>query len=159
MILRDIILKFGMNKNEEQEAAFRIVGEHVLREDKTQLLMYNAGIGGAGKTHVVNAIRELFHILNQEDNLKLSAPTGCATVLIHGQTIHALTLLPGGKTKVNQSNLEVIWRNVQYLIIDEISLVLQSIFFRIVSIFSRSCDGLIFCVDYTPMIGIIACTS
>jgi hypothetical protein len=37
--------------------------------------------------------------------------------------------------------------------------LLQFIFFRIMSIFSRSCDGLIFCGDYTPMIGIIACTS
>jgi hypothetical protein len=43
--------------------------------------------------------------------------------------------------------------------IDAAGVVLQFIFFHIVSIFSHSCDELIFCGDYTPMIGIIACTS
>jgi hypothetical protein len=37
--------------------------------------------------------------------------------------------------------------------------MLQFIFFRIMSIFSHSYNELIFCGDYTPMIGIIACTS
>lgn len=121
-LLEDILVQFGMNDNEEQVTAFRIVGKHVLRANKDQLLMFLAGIGGSGKTHVVNAIRELFSRLEQDSKLKLSAPTGCAAVLIHGQTIHALTLL-GGRSKVNQSELEAIWRDVQYLVIDEISLV------------------------------------
>lgn len=111
-----------MHNNEEQEVAFRIVGEHVLRGDKEQLLMYMAGTGGSRKMHVVNAIRKLFSDLEQEHKLKLSAPTGCVAVLICGQTIHALTLM-GGRSRVNQSELEAIWKDVRYLIIDEISLV------------------------------------
>lgn len=111
MKLQEIVIDFSMTENQEQEAVFRIVGEHVLKGDKEQLLMYLAGIGGAGKTHVVNAIRKLFNDLQCDLELKLSAPTGCAAVLIHGHTIHALTLL-GGRTKVNQIELEAIWKDV-----------------------------------------------
>ena len=84
LALWDIILDFGIHNNEEQEVAFCIVGKHVLRGDKEQLLMYTAGIGGSGKTHLVNAICKPFSNLEQEHKLKLSAPTGCAAVLICG---------------------------------------------------------------------------
>jgi hypothetical protein len=43
--------------------------------------------------------------------------------------------------------------------IERIGGVLQFIFFHIVFVFSHSCVTLISCGDYTPMIGIIACTS
>lgn len=56
-------------------------------------------------------------------NLLLSAPTGCAAILIEGHTIHALTFLPGKVSATKQGDLEAIWKNVRYLILDEISMV------------------------------------
>ncbi|KIJ58692.1 hypothetical protein HYDPIDRAFT_76209, partial [Hydnomerulius pinastri MD-312] len=84
----------GISENEEQECAFRIVGEHIVSGSQEQLLMYIAGIGGSGKSHIINAVMELFHAKGLAQKLLLSALTGCAAILISGYTIHALTFLP-----------------------------------------------------------------
>ncbi|KAI0328314.1 hypothetical protein GY45DRAFT_1218212, partial [Cubamyces sp. BRFM 1775] len=59
-----VVREMDLSSNPEQERAFRIVGEH-LYEGNEQLLMYIAGVGGTGKTHVVRAILRLFAILNR----------------------------------------------------------------------------------------------
>ncbi|KAJ7603337.1 hypothetical protein DFH06DRAFT_917446, partial [Mycena polygramma] len=80
--------------NKEQERAVRIVGEHFIAGTEEQLLLYIAGVGGSGKSYVIHALVELFKRCGASDQLLLSAPTGCAAVLISGYTIHALTFLP-----------------------------------------------------------------
>ncbi|KAI9065711.1 hypothetical protein FKP32DRAFT_1549886, partial [Trametes sanguinea] len=59
-----IVSEMGLQHNPEQERAFRLVAEHVLRGED-QLLMYIAGVGGTGKTHVVKAIVHLFELLGR----------------------------------------------------------------------------------------------
>ncbi|KAI0661150.1 hypothetical protein C8Q70DRAFT_895632, partial [Cubamyces menziesii] len=59
-----IVIDMGLNANPEQERAFRIIAEHVLSNDD-QLLMYIAGVGGTGKTHVVKAIVKFFEGLGR----------------------------------------------------------------------------------------------
>ncbi|KAG2738981.1 hypothetical protein P692DRAFT_20660447, partial [Suillus brevipes Sb2] len=81
-------------ENEEQEMSLRIIGEHFIRGDVKQLLMFITGIGGSGKSHVIRATVELFRRCGAPEKLTLSAPTGSAAVLIDGYTIHALTFLP-----------------------------------------------------------------
>ncbi|KAJ6601230.1 hypothetical protein DFH09DRAFT_886634, partial [Mycena vulgaris] len=80
--------------NVEQERALRMIGEHFISGTEEQLLMYVAGVGGSGKSFLVNTLVEFFECCGVSDNLLLSAPTGCAAVLISGYTIHALTFLP-----------------------------------------------------------------
>ncbi|KAJ7130146.1 hypothetical protein C8R44DRAFT_613502, partial [Mycena epipterygia] len=94
LILEDIITEWGIAGNAEQERAVRMIGEHFIFGLDDQLLMYIAGVGGAGKSYVIKAIVELFQRCGYSDRLLLSAPTGCAAVLIDGYTIHALTFLP-----------------------------------------------------------------
>ncbi|KAJ7233473.1 hypothetical protein C8J57DRAFT_1382083 [Mycena rebaudengoi] len=56
----------------------------------------------------------------------LSAPTGCAAVLIDGYTIHALTFLHKRKDEkkgLHTQELTSIWKEIRYLVIDEISMV------------------------------------
>ncbi|KAI0745899.1 hypothetical protein C8Q76DRAFT_577991, partial [Earliella scabrosa] len=56
-----IVSEFGLDGNEEQRRAFDIVARHVADGDN-QLLMYIGGVGGTGKSHVVNAILKLFEL-------------------------------------------------------------------------------------------------
>ncbi|KAG2743630.1 hypothetical protein P692DRAFT_20745546, partial [Suillus brevipes Sb2] len=94
LILSEIIGEFKLADNKEQEMSFRIVGEHFIRGEIQQLLMFVTGIGGSGKSHVIRAIVEMFRRCGAPEKLTLSAPTGSAAVLIDGYTIHALTFLP-----------------------------------------------------------------
>ncbi|KAI0634071.1 hypothetical protein C8Q77DRAFT_1019570, partial [Trametes polyzona] len=57
-----VVHEMHLSSNEEQERAFRIVGEH-MHHGSEQLLMHIAGVGGTGKSHVIRAIRRLFELL------------------------------------------------------------------------------------------------
>ncbi|EGO27022.1 hypothetical protein SERLADRAFT_407600 [Serpula lacrymans var. lacrymans S7.9] len=71
-----------------------INNEHHLLQSHKQLFLYISGVGGAGKSHVINCMVEFMKHCNDKGKVLLSAPTGYAVVLIHGHTIHALTGLP-----------------------------------------------------------------
>ncbi|KAJ6470907.1 hypothetical protein C8R45DRAFT_937068 [Mycena sanguinolenta] len=95
--LEEVITELNIRGNQEQERAIRIIAEHFLFGMEKQLLLYIAGVGGAGKSHVIKAVVEFFRRCSVSDSMLLSAPTGCAAVLINGFTIHALTFLPKQK--------------------------------------------------------------
>lgn len=118
-----IAQKYGLRENAEQNRAFRLIAEHLLTGNLEQLLMYLGGVGGTGKSHVINAVLELFRSCGFADSLLISAPTGIAAVLIDGYTIHSLTLLPKSVHKKDPQKLEDIWRSVRWLVIDEISMI------------------------------------
>lgn len=88
-----------------------------------QLLMYLGGVGGTGKSHVINTIVKIFQRCGFSQSLLLSAPTGIAAVLISGYTIHSLTLLPKSAHRPDVQTLSEIWGTVQWLVLDEISMV------------------------------------
>ena len=118
--IQRIIDETGMKNNKDQECAFRIIGEHFVNGTHEQLLMYVMGIGGSGKTYVIDALALLFQRCGASEKMLLSAPTGSAAMLIGSYTIHALTFLPSNRYPVYQIKLEEIWQHVNYLIIDEI---------------------------------------
>ncbi|KAF8176119.1 hypothetical protein K438DRAFT_1607639 [Mycena galopus ATCC 62051] len=82
-----------MTDNPEQECALRIVANHFISRTDNQLLIYVGGMGGTGKSHVIEAIVELFNQCGYSERVLVSAPTGFAVVLISRYTIHALTFL------------------------------------------------------------------
>ncbi|KAJ7303838.1 hypothetical protein DFH08DRAFT_620986, partial [Mycena albidolilacea] len=84
----------GIGDNAEQLRALRIIAEHFMFGMEEQLLLYIAGVGGAGKSFVIKTVVEFFRRCGVSQQMMLSAPTGCAAVLIDGFTIHALTFLP-----------------------------------------------------------------
>lgn len=123
-VIEAVLKDLNISDNLEQEAAVRIVGEHLLRGRAEQLMMYVGGEGGTGKSHVVKAIVELFSRCQVRSRILLSAPTGIASVLISGYTIHALTFLPKAENqRVNWEALTEIWKDADYLIIDEVSMI------------------------------------
>lgn len=122
-IVDSVHSQFLLDENEEQLRAFHLVAQHFMMNSVDQMLMFVIGMGGSGKSHVIKAIIELFRWCGCLENLLLSAPTGCAAILIDGYTIHALTYLPGKLTSNNRHELENIWGNIRYLVLDEISMV------------------------------------
>lgn len=98
MIEHDVLLQImdetGIINNKEQAMALRIVCEHIINGNQQQLLMHIAGTSGTGKSYVIEAIMTFFERTERSQQLLVSAPTGCAVVLIQGNTIHSLTSLP-----------------------------------------------------------------
>ncbi|KAF8143045.1 hypothetical protein K438DRAFT_1480000, partial [Mycena galopus ATCC 62051] len=84
----------GIRGNPEQLRAVRIIAEHFMFGMEDQLLLYIAGVGGAGKSFIIKTVVEFFRRCGVSERMMLSTPTGCAAVLIDGFTIHALTFLP-----------------------------------------------------------------
>ena len=120
-IIRQVVLENNLLSNKEQLRAFELVAQHACFGGE-QLLMYVGGVGGTGKTHVVNSILRLFKLLGTSGKILVAAPTGAAAILIGGHTIHSLTLLPDTPGK-NLQQLCEIWEKVEYLVLDEVSMI------------------------------------
>lgn len=120
-LIDSVVREMGLHTNPEQEQAFRTIAEHV-QSGGDQLLMYIAGVGGTGKTHVIKAVLKFFDLLGRSREILVGAPTGAAALNIDGYTIHSLTMLPGnGKRKLTE--LRQLWSPVRYLVIDEVSMI------------------------------------
>ena len=124
-LIDQVIDEMGLIENPEQLRAFRIVAEHVCNNHETreQLLMYIAGVGGTGKTHVVKSILRLFSLLGRSDEILIGAPTGAAALNIGGYTVHSLLHMPAEVSSKLTKELRELWRPVKYFIIDEISMI------------------------------------
>ncbi|KAJ7158208.1 hypothetical protein C8R43DRAFT_822154, partial [Mycena crocata] len=83
-----------LTDNVDQMRALHMIAEHFMFGMEEQLLLYIAGVGGSGKSWIIKAVVEFFKRCGVSEAMLLSAPTGCAAVLINGFTIHALTFLP-----------------------------------------------------------------
>ncbi len=110
-VINEIEQERGFIQNPEQRLAFRVVGEHLINDDPHQLLLYISGVGGTGKSYVINAINDLFTRCGYSYRLLKTAPTGCAAVLIDGYTIHATTLLPK-RSKSAKSDVDTLEKNM-----------------------------------------------
>ena len=111
--------------NEEQQRAFRIITEHSLLERPEQLLLYIAGPGGTGKSRVLDAVREFFHVQQQDTRLRITAYTGVAANNVRGMTLHSALSLSQRNKRSSKGKKELIamWQNVNYLVIDEVSMI------------------------------------
>ncbi len=111
--------------NDKQLEALNVV--------KTNRNLFLTGSAGTGKSYTIKSIVSYFEINNI--NYGLTALTGCAAVLINGQTIHSfLGLGISRDLKEIIKNLEkfkkqlTIIKNLQSLIIDEISMMDDELF-------------------------------
>jgi 2-phosphoglycerate kinase len=53
-LIKDVVKKYELNL--DQERAFRIVANHAVTPGTEQLIMYMGGIGGTGKSQVINLL-------------------------------------------------------------------------------------------------------
>ena len=80
----ETITKFELNK--EQERAFRIIANHSISPHADQLKMYLGGMGGTGKSRVLEALSDFFSLRKEAHCFIIVAPTGTAAALLGGST-------------------------------------------------------------------------
>ena len=99
-----------------------------LGRNNGQVIMCTPGCGGTGKSQLIRALSKYFFIAKRMQTIRKLAPTGIAAAEIDGMTIHSFlgeqrhsgklrTIKPG------DSKLEQEWQLVEYLFIDEMSMV------------------------------------
>ena len=114
--------------NDAQRIAFDIIRYHFLNNSNMQLLMIT-GLGGSRKSFVIEAVRSLL-----KEKCKVCAFFGIAAFNIKGCTLHSLLQLPiRGKRHVPLKSsalakLQSDLNGVKYLIIDEFSVICQTMF-------------------------------
>ena len=109
-----------------------MIFHHVMRhqgkpvvENNDQLLQYVGGEGGTGKSWVIDAVRLGMKILDREQEVLVTAPTGRAARLIQGNTIHTALDVAVRKQRKRGASQRVrsLWANKTVLVADEISMV------------------------------------
>lgn len=147
-VLAAIENEFSLNLN--QSRAFRIISNHYIERyinsnlNEKPLRMLMTGPGGTGKTHVVKAVKRVMANYGCGHRIRFLAPTGSAASNIDGMTVHKglgikiakkdgrgkggreigesaedLTVLVSVQ---NKAQLHDEWRNVDVVLIDEVSL-------------------------------------
>lgn len=123
---------------EDQRRAYEIVEDHLRKtlrgEEVDQLLLQVQGEPGTGKSKVINTITSLFRLKRHSVALARSAYTGIAASVVEGRTLHSLLMLGfGGEdpTRKNSQKLAAFWRDIEYLIIDEVSMISREFFAKI----------------------------
>lgn len=123
--------------NIQQRQLFNKVANKLLQnvDVDESLRIFVTGGAGSGKTFVLKLLVEQIRRLGHDDfgkNVIVTAPTGVAARLIGGSTLHSTFALPieKGRTEALRpiagerlQKERQKWRNVRWLIIDEISMV------------------------------------
>ena len=137
--------------NPEQRAIFNKF-HNAIRNNETGIKQILLAEGGTGKSHLISVLAMLIRYMLGHDSLLIGAPTGKASFAIRGMTLHRLFQLPiqrgwiNSYQKLNDKRLSEFrkrYRNVQYIFIDEISMVsyesFRTIHLRLCEIFGT--DG------------------
>src|SRR3990170_7536070 len=91
------------------------------RIESSQDNFFIAGKAGTGKSTLIKYLRQ-----HSKKNTVILAPTGVASVNVEGQTIHSFCGLPLSyinKDAIHEHRDKTLYRNLDTLIIDEISMV------------------------------------
>ena len=149
---KSVVTRIGSkyNLNEKQWMAYRIITTYflqkfVVKKDTPECFcMFMTGPGRTGKTHVVRAVKTVMDHYNCAHLIRFLAPTGSAANLINGMTIHkglGIKIQSHRKGKgnrepgENKEDLSVLisvknrtqlrdeWKNVEFLLVDESSLL------------------------------------
>ena len=105
--------------------------DHFESDNPPPLRMIVTGTAGTGKSYLIHCIRLLLG-----DKLTVAAPTGVASFIIEGTTLHTLLQLPTrGEFKQLEGNrlqqLQQAMTTIKYLIINEMSMVGRKVFGQI----------------------------
>ncbi|KAF5319889.1 hypothetical protein D9611_011107 [Ephemerocybe angulata] len=125
--LTEAVTKYSLN--EEQRRAFSIVARHSISVSPAPLLMYIGGMGGTGKTRVIDSLRYWFTIRSEANRMAVTAPTGAAASVVRGSTYHSYLGVATGDRRayaprgraLDEARLRM--RGVDYIFMDEISMV------------------------------------
>jgi ATP-dependent DNA helicase PIF1 len=98
--------------------------------------LFITGPGGTGKTHLIRILVKSAE--NRQKKIQVCALTGCASILLgcNARTIHSWSGIRNGKGEIDKiiedirKNKKLLknWREIQILIIDEVSMMSKRIF-------------------------------
>jgi hypothetical protein len=145
-LINRLVKQFSLNT--EQERAFRTIANHACTPGLEQLRMYLGGMGGTGKSRVIEAIIEMFRLREETHRFIVLAPTGSAAALLNGSTYHSVLGLRGSTTNIDESNTansnetslsKMMSRldGVEYIFFDEVSMLSCSKMYAIAEKLSR----------------------
>lgn len=122
MTIDDACEQFQLNR--EQRRAFRIIAKHSEETDNAPLRMYVGGAGRTGKSRLIHAISEFFERRGQKRCLRRASYMGIAARNINGMMLHTALQLSSQKRSAKVTDeLIAMWQGVDYLLIDEESMI------------------------------------
>jgi hypothetical protein len=124
-----------LSLGKDQKIALKKIVDHVIEEEKKPLFLFVSGEAGTGKSKVISSIRLFFESSNRSNKYRIAASTGTAAAKLYASTIHSFLNLNLSRNRQQNSN----WKNtfslklqdLQYLIIDEISMIGAKTFLKI----------------------------
>ena len=124
------------NASSDQKYVIDMIYQHnrnyIINNTMEQLLLFVTGGAGVGKSFIIRTVQEMLIRMEQQNPILLTAPTGIAAYNIGGITIHSAFSLPVEHHKTADyiplraeklQTLRYKFRNIRYIIIDEISMV------------------------------------
>ena len=125
--------------NEEQTLAFKVVANQSIKFNVEPLKMYLAGSAGTGKSRVLNAWRSYFNAKDQARRFRVCSYTGVAARNVGGMTIHsALCFSKKRPSARTNDELRSMWEGVDFLLIDEVSMISCEFLFKISETLSKA---------------------
>ena len=109
----------------------KITDHYHSKEHRSPLRMMISGTAGTGKSYLIKCLKKLLG-----DDLRVTAPTGGAAYNVHGYILHSLLGIPinGDFRDLEGQRLSILQESlagVDYLIIDEMSMVGRKLFGQI----------------------------
>ncbi|KAJ7589069.1 hypothetical protein C8J56DRAFT_716296, partial [Mycena floridula] len=122
-LVEEVVYTYDLQHNEEQERAFRIVANHKTQSLSKQLSMYIGGMGGTGKSQIIKALKHFFEKRGKGSRFAILAPTGTAAAGLNGSTYHSFLSVGWKNNKSGIENAQANLIGVEYIFLDEISMV------------------------------------
>ncbi|KAI9064618.1 hypothetical protein FKP32DRAFT_1569386, partial [Trametes sanguinea] len=134
LLLHSKVTQFTLNT--EQSRAFTIVARHLHHHESVPLLMYLGGMGGTGKSRVLQALMSFLDERQESHRFIVLGPTGTSAALVGGSTYHSILRL-FSTTEKDKSVATVFAKirgrlsRVDVIFIDEVSMISCIDLFRI----------------------------
>ncbi|KAF5332441.1 hypothetical protein D9758_015134 [Tetrapyrgos nigripes] len=128
-LINGCVGEFSLNR--EQEKAFRIIVNHTVCSSPQQLQMYIAGMGGTGKSQVLKAVAKFFSARGESGRIIILALTGNAATLLGGSTYHSVLGINERKSDGSLPQVRQRLLGVDYIFIDEVSMLSAQDLYRI----------------------------
>ena len=119
--------------NYKQTKCLRLFLKPLDNNIEKQILLYLSGDAGTGKSKVISAIQEFFDKTCNANKIFFCAPTGSAAYAINGDTIHRTIKINSylknrlsKNVSLSSKSIRLLqskWKSVQFLVIDEISMI------------------------------------
>ena len=113
--------------NAKQQVAYQLIVDQCIHSQREPLSLIITGAAGTGKSRIIHAAQDFLSCRKETYRFRLLSFTGIAAQNINGVTLHsalALLALRGQQLRsTTQQNLIKMWSNVDFLFIDEYSMI------------------------------------